>query len=137
MNTIIIKINDKVIGVSKICDIPQKEFIELTKKVAKTWNEQEEYATKFHRRVQNLELQCIELEEKINYLAKQIAIDRGEIDADSEEPYIIQVIRPEDVEQEIPESESAKVSELIEDLPTVSEEEDAYFEEREESEVSE
>ena len=121
MKAIIIKSNNKVIGVSKIDEITTKQFLDLQRDVAKTWGDKDEQVIALKNEVSRLGEYAKELEAKINYLGKQIAIDRGEIDADSEEEYVITI---EKIKHEQPK-------------PLVSEEEDAYFEEKEESEVTE
>lgn len=131
MKAIIIKINEKVIGVSKIVEIPQKDFIELTKEVAKTWQDKDEQVITLENEVSRLGEYTKELEVKINYLGKQIAIDRGEIEEDSEEEYVITI---EKIKHEQPQA-LEEVAEIV--GPEVSPEEDAYFEEKEESEVTE
>jgi len=117
MNVIIIKVNDKVIGISKINDIPQSRVAELEKEIAINWAKKDEQVVALENEVSKLGEYCEELNQKINYLGKQIAIDRGEINADSEEEYVITI-------------EKIKHEEPIE----VSEEEDAYFEEKESEE---
>ena len=121
MKAIIIKANEKVIGISKIVEMPHKDFIDLTKEVAKTWGDKDKQVIALKHEVSRLGEYTKELEAKINYLGKQIAIDRGEIDANSEEEYVITI---EKIKHEQPQ-------------PEVSLEEDAYFEEKEESEVTE
>lgn len=78
MNAIIIKVNEKVIGVSKICDIPQKQFIELSKDVAKLWANKDEQIKALKGEVLSLSEKLEEHEHKIADLYYQIAVDRGE-----------------------------------------------------------
>ena len=140
MNAIIIKVNEKVICVSKIVEIPQRDFIELTKEVQHNWLEKDIKVAKLENHIIDLQEYTKELESKINYLGKQIAIDRGEIDEDSEEEYVITIEKikheqPQPIESEIEHPTLEEDAEIVE--PEVSEEEDAYFEEKEESEVTE
>ena len=125
MKAIVIELNDKVVFCESLKDLTLSQFNDLHKEAIKTIAKKDEQIVKLENEIARLGLCCEELEEKINYLGKQIAIDRGEIETDSEEEYEI-VIKGKEEEP---------VVELPE--PEVSEEEDAYFEEKEESEVSE
>lgn len=78
MNAIIIKANGKVIGISKIVDIPQKQFIELSKEVAKTWDEKDKKILSLKNEITYLQAKLEEHETKIADLYHQIAVDRGE-----------------------------------------------------------
>lgn len=116
MNAIIIKVNEKVIGVSKIVEIPQKDFIELQKEVQHNWLEKDVKVAQLENHIIDLQEYAKELEAKINYLGKQIAIDRGEIEEDSEEEYVITIekIKHDIVEEVSPEEEHYE--ELTEDI---------------------
>ena len=96
MKAIIIKINGKVIGISKISEIPQKDFIELQKEVVKTWRDKDERVIALENEVSRLGEYTKELEAKINYLGKQIAIDRGEIEEDDTNEYELVIKQPEE-----------------------------------------
>ena len=96
MKAIIIKINGKVIGISKIAEIPQKDFIELQKEVVKTWRDKDERVIALENEVSRLGEYTKELEAKINYLGKQIAIDRGEIEEDDTNEYELAIKQPEE-----------------------------------------
>jgi len=136
MNAIIIKINDKVIGVSKINDITIKKFLDLEKEVAENWQKKDEKILNLKNEIAFLKAYTSELNAKINYLGRQIAIDRGEINEDSEKEYVITIekIKHEELEED---NATEIQTEVIISEPEVSQEEDAYFEEKEESEVTE
>ena len=77
-------------------EIPQKDFIELTKEVAKTWRDKDEQVIALENEVSRLGEYTEELNAKINYLGKQIAIDRGEIEEDDTNEYELAIKQPEE-----------------------------------------
>lgn len=78
MKVIIIKVNDKVIGVSKINDITTKKFLELEKEVVENWKTKDEEVVRLTDRVSKLEKQLGNALEHISKLYHEIAVDRGE-----------------------------------------------------------
>ena len=130
MKAIVIKLNDKVVFCESLKDLTLSQFNDLHKEAIKTIAKKDEQIVKLENEIARLGSYCEELNQKLNYLGKQIAIDRGEIEEDSEEEYVITI---EKIHHEQPQTEED--AEIVE--PLVSEEEDTYFEEKEESEVSE
>lgn len=110
MKTIVVKINDKPVVVSQICELTTKQFLELQRESQKVVRSYENQHENDLTRIQELEELCEELTKKINYLGKQIAIDRGEIEEDDENEYELVIKEPEQHEElvEEPSEESGE-----------------------------
>ena len=119
MKAIIIKVNDKVIAVSQITEVTSKHYLDLQREAQKTLAKKDEQIVYLENELSKATSNIEELTKKVNYLGKQIAIDRGEIEEDDTNEYVLVV--KEEVEP-IAESETPEV---IEEQP------------QEESEVSE
>ena len=130
MKAILIKLNDKVVFCESLKDLTLSQFNDLHKEAISNIAKKDEHIVKLENEVARLGAYCEELNEKLNYLGRQIAIDRGEIEEDSEEEYIVSIVKKE---KEEPVESEIEEEPAIETTP----EEDAYFEEIEESEVSE
>ena len=128
MKAIIIKINNEIVAVTQISEVTPKKYLELQRKAKQTINEKDEKIAYLENELSKANSDIEELTKKINYLGKQIAIDRGEIEEDDTNEYelVLKEPQPKEEIEGVPETE-----------PLVSEEEDIYFEEKEESEEHE
>ena len=95
MKAIVVKINDKPVVVSRICELTTKQFLELKRESEKVVQGYENQHENDLTRIKELEELCEELTKKINYLGKQIAIDRGEIEEDDEKEYELVLVNHE------------------------------------------
>ena len=85
MKAIVIKINDKPLFVSQICDLSTKQFLDLKgecEKVHQTYEEQHELDL---TRIRTLESRCDALNERIENLQHQINIITGVEESEEEE----------------------------------------------------
>lgn len=77
MKAIVIKINDKPVVVSQICELTTKQFLDLKKEAEKTIQNFEEQHEIELTRIRTLESRCDALEERIENLQHQINIITG------------------------------------------------------------
>lgn len=124
MNAIIIKINKQVIAVSQVTEVSSKKYLEIQEEARKNISVKDQQIFKLEQELMQAHKDIKELTKKVNYLGKQIAIDRGEIEEDDTNEYEL-VLKEKIVETS---------EEEIEDLP---ETEPLAIEEKEESEVNE
>lgn len=99
MKAIVVKINDKPVIVSQIYELTTKQFLELQRESQKVVRSYENQHENDLTRIQELEELCEKLTKKINYLGKQIAIDRGEIEEDDENEYELVIKEPKQHEE--------------------------------------
>ena len=114
MKSIIIKSNEKVVAVAQVADISTKQYLEFQKESHKLIKEKDEQINFLTEHLAKCEVDIEELTKKCNYLAKQIAIDRGEIEEDDESEYEL-VIKTNGLEE--PEEENVATEPAPEDAP--------------------
>jgi len=103
MKVIEFKLNNKLVFCEQVKEITIADFLKRQKAVLITWREKDEKIISLENELSKLNEYCDELKAKVDYLAKQIAIDRGEIDEDSEEEYELVLVSHE---EEQPQQES-------------------------------